>query len=368
MFVVVFSFLISLLMVKVIIYTNDVHSKVTLDSDTSAIQKMHEHSVPRIGGLAIFVSITITTLYGDSVNAIWSSFYSGLIVASFFVFIGGITEDLSKSVSPAVRMLFMITAVVFAVFISHSMPMIKHFANENIDYVLGVDALAFMITCFAVVGISNSFNIIDGYNGLSATATIVNTLALAYLSWKLNDHNLMIISLSITMAVFGFLVFNYPYGKIFLGDGGSYTIGFIISLISINLIEGHIGQISPFAVLLLVVYPFTETVFTIFRRKIIHKTKATQPDNLHLHQLIFDRCLPHNLPLLYRNSRIMPLMLMFILPQSIFCIVFYNNTRAILFGIVAYVCYYVYLYWRLATFRTPKYLILKAGLLTRKYK
>ncbi len=361
------TFVISLLMIKIILYTGDIHSKVTLDSDLAGVQKMHEHSVPRIGGLAIFVSMTFTALYGANIAAPWVPFYAGLITSLFFVFVGGLTEDLSKAVSPSIRMIFMAAAVIFAVFISHTMPMVRHLSHENLDVVLSIDIFAFLVTCFAVVGVANSYNIVDGYNGLSSTSAMINSMVLAYLSWKLGDNTLVIVSLSLFCAIAGFWLFNYPHGKIFLGDGGAYSVGFMIALISLNLVEHHVGHISPYSVLLLAGYPITETVFTIVRRKFIQKTKATQPDSLHMHQLVFDRCLPRASPILYRNARVMPLMLTVILPPTIIVIDAYQSTMAMLLGVVGYIVYYTYFYVRLVKFKTPKILIFKANLLTKKY-
>lgn len=361
------TFIVSVLMIKVIIYTSDIHAQVTLDHDLSGVQKMHEHAVPRIGGLAIFVSMTFTALYGANIGAAWAPFYAGLITSLFFVFVGGLTEDLSKSVSPAVRMMFMAAAVVFAVFISHTMPMIRHLDHGGLNLVLSVDVLAFVLTCFVVLGAANAYNIIDGYNGLSSTSAIINVLGLAYLSWCLSDMTLVVIAVSFTAAVFGFWLYNYPKGKIFLGDGGAYLIGFMVAFISINLVERHVGQISPYAVLLLGSYPVMEMAFTIVRRKFIHKTKATQPDSLHMHQLVFDRCLPRNSPILYRNARVMPLMLTIIIPPAIVALIWYKSTLIMLLGLLGYICYYTYFYLRLVKFKTPKILILKSKLLTNKY-
>jgi len=311
--------------------------------------------------------MTFTALYGANIGATWAPFYAGLITSLFFVFVGGLTEDLSKAVSPAVRMMFMAAAVVFAIFISRTMPMIRHLAHGNLDLILSVDVLAFAVTCFAVVGVANSYNIIDGYNGLSSTAAMINAISLAYISWSLSDTTLVIVSGSFTAALFGFWLYNYPRGKIFLGDGGAYSIGFIISFVSINLIERHPDQISPYAVLLLAAYPITETVFTIVRRKFVHKTKATQPDNLHMHQLVFDRCLSHNSPILYRNARVMPLMLTIVTPPTIVALIWYKSTLVMLLGLLGYICYYTYFYLCLVKFKPPKILLLKAKLLTNKY-
>lgn len=359
MFGIAITLFISLLMCKVIIYTDKIHSQLSLDSQIEAIQKMHVHPVPRIGGVAIFVSLVFAALYSANLGLPWSGFYAGLITSLFFVFLGGLTEDLSKAVSPFVRMGFMLFAILYAVYISGTMPLIRHLGEHHINLILSFDIAAVLITCFAVIGISNAYNIIDGYNGLSSAASLLNVLGLAYLSYLLGDTVLFFISLSLIAAILGFFVFNYPHGKLFLGDGGSYSLGFVISLISLNLVEHHHHHISPFAVLLLVVYPFTETVFTIIRRKFVHKTRAMQPDNLHLHQLVFDRCLPTHLPLLWRNCRVMPIMLLFMLPQTFLVMLFYKSTSIMLLGIAVYVCFYVYFYLRLARFKTPKWMIVR---------
>ena len=283
------------------------------------------------------------------------------MTALFFVFVGGLTEDLSKAVSPKVRIGFMLFAILYAVYVSHSKPLIRHLAQHHLNYVLTMDVFAILLTCFAVLGISNAYNLIDGFNGLSTTAAIINIAGLAYLSAMVGDTTFLFLSLSLIAAILGFLIFNFPYGKIFLGDGGSYSMGFMISLISLNLAEKyhHNYVISPYAVLLLAVYPFTETLFSIFRRKFVNKTRAMEPDNLHLHQLVFERCVPRSLSLLKRNSKVMPIMLMFMLPQLLLVIFFYNEHWIMLCGIVFYVIFYVYMYMRLAKFKTPRWMILK---------
>ena len=358
MLAIVLSFLITLLMIAIILFTADVHSKLSLDHDLNGIQKMHETPTPRIGGLAIFISMSFMALYGANVSAVWASFYCGLITSVFFVFLGGLTEDLSKAVSPLVRISFVLFAILFGICVSHSIPLIRHMGGGAIDNLLiSFDLLALFITCFAIVGISNAFNIIDGYNGLSSSAAIVNIFGLAYLAFMLDDTVISVISLGFAFSVLGFMVFNYPKGKIFLGDGGAYLIGFVIAVLSLNLIEHHVHQISPFSVLLLAVYPFTETVISMIRRKFIHRTSMTQPDNLHLHQLVYDRCLPRHLPLKVRNYRVMPIMLIFMLPQTILTVFFYKFNYIMLLGIAGYICYYLYFYMRLVRFKTPKYLL-----------
>lgn len=345
------SFLVSLLISQVVIFSASSGESGIMDHDLDAIQKMHDKPVPRIGGAAIFVSLVFIVVYGASIQASWSQFYAGMIASVFFVFIGGFAEDISKKVSPSIRIVFIVAAVVFSVFVVHSMDLIRNLESETINLAISYDVVAFIITCFAVVGISNAYNMIDGYNGLSSASAMINVLGIAYLSYALGDSNILFCSLVLVSTIFGFFVCNYPYGKIFLGDGGSYLIGFLISLLSINLIEAHSGDISPFAVLLLVVYPFTEAIFTILRRKLVHKTKATQPDDLHLHQLVFSKCTDGSISLMKRNARVMPIILIMVIPQTLAVIFFYKSTPIMLLGILLYVLYYVCVYLTLMFFK-----------------
>lgn len=352
MIVVVLAFVMSFLMCRIVLFTADANT-ILMDNQLDDIQKMHDKPVPRIGGAAIFTSLVFVSVYGATAAAKWSQFYSGLIISVFFVFIGGFTEDVSKRVTPLARLIFIISAVIFAVFVVHSMSLIRDLNHQTLNHLLTYDAVAFIITCFAVVGISNAYNMVDGYNGLSSMAAMLNVIGLFYLSYMLHDENSQLCCQVLLAAILGFFVFNYPRGKIFLGDGGSYVIGFLISLLSINLVESHRGDISPFSVLLLVAYPFTEAIFSIIRRKLIHKTSAMAPDNLHLHQLVFSRCLHKKLSLLQRNARVMPLLITMMIPQ-LFCVIFYyNNNNVMLLGLLIYFLYYIYVYVMLIKFKTP---------------
>lgn len=354
-FSIILTFCLSFVATKLIVYTVNYRKDyaVGLDNNGGAIQRMHSTPVPRIGGLAIFASMVFTALYGSSTNAEWSALYSSLIMSVFFVFVGGLAEDLTGRVTPIIRMVFMMAAVVFTVYVLNSMNMVRNLEHETLNQVLHYDVAAFIVTCFAVVGISNAYNMIDGYNGLSSSTVIVNAFGLWYLGHALGDFNTMFCAAMLIAAVFGFFVFNYPFGKVFLGDGGSYTIGFMISIISLNLVGHHVSNISPFTVLLLAAYPFTEAIFTIFRRKFIHRTSAMQPDCLHLHQLIFSRCFHEQMSLLQRNARVMPTALVMMLPQTICAIIWYNNTMMILVSLVAYWLFYIYVYVMLVKFKTP---------------
>jgi UDP-N-acetylmuramyl pentapeptide phosphotransferase/UDP-N-acetylglucosamine-1-phosphate transferase len=144
-----------------------------------------------------------------------------------------------------------------------------------------------LFTCFAVGGVANSINIIDGFNGLASTTSTVAFASFALIAYQVGDAQLSAMSLVLAACVWGFFWINWPYGKIFLGDGGSYFIGFSLAWVAVMLIERN-PQVSAFAALLICVHPVTEVLFSIYRRK-IKELHPGHPDRMHFHSLIKQR-------------------------------------------------------------------------------
>ncbi len=350
----IFCFVSTIITIKIILFTSNEHFKISMDSDTKGVQKYHHKAVPRIGGLAIFVSLVLTGLLSDNLSQEWSSYFSGLIVATFLVFAGGFTEDITKQVKPSSRILFMLAGTLVAIYLTKSLPLISSANNYYINIALGYELFALLLTLLCVLGLTNAYNIVDGFNGLSGVAALLNLLGITILASMYHDLFVFKVGVSVIAALCGFLWFNYPRGKIFLGDGGAYAIGFIIAVLSIALITNH-PYISPYTVLLLAIYPIFELSFSIYRRKIVRKTASMQPDNLHLHQLIYHRCIIRKRGN-QRNRMVMPRMLWFIIPQIIIAVLFAQNQRIILGAILIYMIIYSLTYWRIVKFKTPRIL------------
>jgi UDP-N-acetylmuramyl pentapeptide phosphotransferase/UDP-N-acetylglucosamine-1-phosphate transferase len=141
-----------------------------------------------------------------------------------------------------------------------------------------------VFTAFAVGGISNSINIIDGFNGLSSTMSTLAFVGYAMIAWQVGDTTLTGMSLVMAACVWGFFWVNWPFGKLFLGDGGSYFIGFALAWVAVLLIERN-PSVSAFAALMVCVHPVTEVLFSIYRRR-IKKMNPGQPDRMHFHSLV----------------------------------------------------------------------------------
>jgi UDP-N-acetylmuramyl pentapeptide phosphotransferase/UDP-N-acetylglucosamine-1-phosphate transferase len=147
--------------------------------------------------------------------------------------------------------------------------------------------LALLFSAFAIVGTMNAVNIIDGFNGLAGGTVLLVLLSFAATSAKTGAADLLYLNIVAIGALAGFLIFNFPQGKIFLGDGGAYMLGFLIAADGI-LLAGQYDEVSPWYVLAVMIYPVWEVIFSIIRKRREGKSPL-EPDRHHLHMLVYDR-------------------------------------------------------------------------------
>ena len=173
---------------------------------------------------------------------------------------------------------------------------------------------------------------------------------------QVNDNLILMLTVSMTGAILGFLAWNWPKGKIFMGDGGAYLIGFTLAELSVLLIYRN-PSISPWFPLLLLVYPVFETLFSIYRRKWVRKATPGQPDALHLHQLIFKRIIRGHINggcssrITSNNSRVAPYIWFVAMLNAIFAVIFWQSTAILMAASLAGCALYVLAYNRLTSFR-----------------
>lgn len=214
------------------------------------------------------------------------------LVAGSPAFAFGLAEDLTKRVGVMARLLATMGSGVLAWFITgYALSSVNVW---GLDYLLQFTVVAVMFTAFAVGGIANSINIIDGLNGLASSMVLWALLGVAVLAASLGDTVLAGTCLIIAACVVGFFVVNWPLGKIFLGDGGSYFLGFALAWACVLLVERH-SEVSAFAALLLCIHPVTEVLYSVYRRKVRNQHPG-HPDRLHFHSLVKRRVMQGLLP------------------------------------------------------------------------
>ncbi len=285
-----------------------------------------------------------------------------LLLSTLPAFAGGLAEDLTKRVGPFPRLMATFFAAMVGFFVLGAR--LTHLDMIFADVLLAYWPLSLLLTVFAVGGVANAVNIIDGYNGLSGMVSIFIFLAIAYVAFKVGDSSLLGLSFAMAGSLAGFLAWNYPRGLIFAGDGGAYLVGFVIAELSVLLVTRN-HQVSPWFPLLLVIYPVFETLFTIYRRRFLRGVSPGLPDALHLHTLIYRRLvrwmigsavLEHRTR---RNSLTSPYLWVLASLSVIPATLFWDKTEVLMACVVAFVLIYVHLYRMIIRFKTPRWMVVK---------
>lgn len=244
-----------------------------------AIQAMHTKPTPRLGGLAIFAALLASLPLAPPTI---TDRYTLFIVAASFLFSVGLAEDLGVGVSPRKRLM---AAAISSVLVMSLLDVWLPRADVPLlDDWIDHWAVAVPLTLLVTLGVANGFNLIDGVNGLAALTAIVAALALALIADAAGYTVMVHLSMMLAAAVLGFMVLNYPFGFIFLGDAGAYTLGFVLSWFAIATLN-NVQDASAWAMLLVVFWPVADTVLAIWRRS-RSRRPAMAPDRLHFHQLV----------------------------------------------------------------------------------
>jgi len=243
-----------------------------------AIQRIHLNETPRLGGLVFILSLLSYVIYCNTNESI--QLLKFLLICLIPIIVVGFKEDVFHNVSPFVRLLSLIfVGWLFRFNYTYPLPNLTDvpFIGKLILLQGGVS----FFYIFSMVSIANGMNLIDGVNGLCGAAVLSILCSLLFLSYKTNDIVMLTVIFSLILLFLPFMFINYPYGHIFLGDLGSYSLGLISSMISIILFGRH-PEVSPWVAVLILIYPATEVVFSILRR-FFCGTKIYSPDKDHLH-------------------------------------------------------------------------------------
>ncbi|TFZ03839.1 MraY family glycosyltransferase [Ramlibacter humi] len=359
MFAFIVALLISVITTTVVLRYNHVHERWSSDH-SEGVQKFHKDSIPRIGGLGLGVALVGVSLVQGVLGDPYSQPFVLLLLCASPAFLGGLAEDLTKKVGVLPRLFLTMLAAVLGFFVLDAQ--LTSVDVGFIDRALRWWPLALLVTAIAVGGVANAINIIDGYNGLSGVVSCVILAGLGYIAFQIGDILVFRACLAMIGAIIGFLFWNWPWGRIFLGDGGAYLIGFWIGELSLLLLARN-PQVSPWFPLLLVAYPVVETLFSIYRRMVVRRGHPGLPDAVHLHQLIFRRLVRWSVGseqarhLTVRNSMTAPY-LWLISSLSVFpAVLLWRSTFWLQVVFVCFAALYVWFYASLVRFKSMKWWI-----------
>jgi UDP-N-acetylmuramyl pentapeptide phosphotransferase/UDP-N-acetylglucosamine-1-phosphate transferase len=266
------------------------HGGLSHDHDLDGVQKVHTTAVPRIGGVGVAVGLMLGFLLfcGRSSGASGLQDTSGvclLLACSLPAFLAGLVEDVTKRVSVKVRLAATaLSAVIASAVIGAT---VNQLDLWGVDALLAFTPFAVLVTAIVVAGGSNAINIIDGFNGLSGSTIVIMCGGFAAVALQHNDQFVAMLAVLGIGATLGFLAVNYPSGKLFLGDGGAYFLGFWVSEMAVLLVRNP--DVSAWQILAICAYPVIEVLFSIYRRRMIQNVSPGAPDALHLHTLVYRR-------------------------------------------------------------------------------
>lgn len=242
-------------------------------------QRLHQDEIPRIGGLIIYIFLILTALFSYN-----SQLLNIILISTIPIIFIGTKEDLFHNTSPKIRLIFMmLSASLFIFLLPTKLPDVDFpLVNKFLSFTFVKEA--FFI--FSILVIVNGNNLIDGVNGNMALTNIVQLSVLALLAFNVNDSELIQISFILLIPLFIFLIFNYPFGKIFSGDAGAYFYGFSVSALVIHLF-GMNDHLLSWGAILILIYPSIELLFSFIRKRFFENTSPFSPDDKHLHSLIF---------------------------------------------------------------------------------
>ena len=353
------AFVVSLGITLWVIHSARTGGHLLLDHDVSGPQKFHARPVPRVGGIGIFVGLSVAVvalLPRDREAAILGALLLGCGVVAFGA---GLLEDLTKRVSPGKRLLA--TAVSAALAAWWLGAAITRTDIPGLDWIVSFGIGSMLVTILAVSGIANSVNIIDGFNGLASMCVTIMLGALAYVAYQVGDPVIGVLALAGIGAVLGFFVWNFPAGLIFLGDGGAYFLGFFVAEVSLLLLLRN-PEVSPLFPLLVCIYPVFETLFSIYRRRVLRAVPPSVPDGIHLHSLIYRRVMRWAVgdrsakALTRRNSMTSPILWILCTLSVIPAVLFWDSTPLMLGSLLLFGVTYVLLYWRIVRFKAPRWM------------
>lgn len=238
-------------------------------------RKVHKQPMPRLGGLAIFGAFLLGyVLYGDITSQMLS-----ILIGTFIIFLIGVFDDINP-IRAKYKFLVQIVAALIVVIYGQIYFTEITFLGMHMTFPLPI---AYALSTFFIVAISNAINLIDGLDGLAGGVSSIYFLTISIIAIVFNRLGGLDIILSLIMlgSTLGFLVFNFPPAKIFMGDSGSLFLGFMIAIISLlgYKVATLTSLVIPMTVLAI---PIFDTLLAILRRLLKGESIGT-PDKEHFH-------------------------------------------------------------------------------------
>ncbi len=254
-------------------------------------RKVHSAAIPRIGGIAICLAFLFAVLIFVDI----SREIRGILAGTLVIFLTGLIDDL-HGISAKRKFLGEIAACLVTITVGglyiHNLGNLFGFGAVSLPVWIAIP-----FTLFAVVGVINAMNLIDGLDGLAGGVSVIALCAFLILAWMDANAPAALLSAALLGALIGFLKFNFYPARIFMGDTGSLTIGFVLAFLALLLTQPQGTTISPVVPVLILGVPILDTLWVMFRR-IAKRQSPFAPDKTHVHHKFLDLGFQHRFTVL----------------------------------------------------------------------
>ena len=245
-------------------------------------RRVHDHPIPRMGGMAIFLGFLLSVvLFADITKQV-----QGILIGAVIIVATGVIDDII-SLRYWVKLIAQIAAA--AVAVAHGVVievlMNPNIFSENEALVLGF--LSVPITIIWIVGITNSVNLIDGLDGLACGVSSISSVTMLVAALMMGEGNVAVMLAALVGACIGFIPYNFNPAKIFMGDTGALLLGYVLATVSVMSMFKFYAIISFVVPILALALPLFDTLFAIIRRLLKGQNPMT-PDRGHLHHRLID--------------------------------------------------------------------------------
>jgi UDP-GlcNAc:undecaprenyl-phosphate/decaprenyl-phosphate GlcNAc-1-phosphate transferase len=258
--------------------------------DFPNFRKVHKNPIPTLGGIGIFLSMLIVVVTRPS---LFTFDMLVVITSASVLFVVGIIDDL-KDIRPRIKLYIQILITLLPVVYGIRIDSLNDLGIGDISYPVSI-----VLSTVCIVFFINAFNLIDGVDGLAGGLAIITLVAFALLFYFAGVYDYALLAAAIAGSCLGFLVFNFNPAKIFMGDSGSLTIGFFISIFAVRSIQLPSAiyyesfRIDSFLVVFALVFLPSLDAVRVFSSRLFKKESPFKPDKTHIHHLMLDTGMTH---------------------------------------------------------------------------
>lgn len=259
--------------------------------DTRSKRKIHTEDIPRVGGVGLFVAFllaatvglfVLSILEGNGSFAHFAAFVPVLVGVSM-MHVVGLVDDFKNL--RAIRKL--VIQLLAGTFVAISPYRLTGIEIPFTDFVIRFGVFSYPATVIWVVSIANAFNLIDGVDGLAGGVAAIAGIFMVVIGVSTQQWAVTIVAATLVGASVGFLVYNFPPAKIFMGDSGSLLLGSILAVVPLLTRDTFQSASNTVAIVTLILIPIFDTIAAIIRR-VRDGQPISQPDRKHLHHKLLD--------------------------------------------------------------------------------